>query len=394
MAPQGKIAHDLVFSSVMPSVFCSPGRYTQGPGVTAQLCAEMEGLGLGGPALIVTSPHPRRALETTWKTAFGDAHTPFEVHQFGGECTDAEVAAIASVAKAAGSATIIGAGGGKVLDSARAAAADLQRPFVSCPTIASTDAPCSAVAVIYDASGVCVRGRNLPRNPALVLVDTQVIAQAPVRTLIAGIGDALSTMFEAKACVRSGAPNLRGGSCTLAALALAELCYRTLLADAVQAVADARTHTLTPALERIIEANTLLSGLGFESAGLAAAHGVHNGLTVVPGARAFMHGEKVAFGVLVQLMLEQADVATVDEVLGLCQSVGLPMSLAEIGCRDLSGDMLARVAARSTIPGEWTHNEPFPVTAKMVEAAILAADERGRTFARRPGIAAMRPVME
>ncbi len=364
----------------MPFVFCSPSRYTQGPGVSQQLCAEMESLGLGGPALIVTSPHPRRALETTWKTAFDDARTPFQVHQFGGECTDVEVASIASVAKAAGSAIVIGAGGGKVLDSARAAAADLQLPFVSCPTIASTDAPCSAVAVIYDASGVCVRGRNLPRNPALVLVDTQVIAHAPVRTLIAGIGDALSTMFEAKACVRSGANNLRGGSCTMAALALAELCYRTLLADAAQAVMDAKANKLTPALERIIEANTLLSGLGFESAGLAAAHGVHNGLTVVPGARAYMHGEKVAFGVLVQLMLEQTDVATVDEVLGLCHSVGLPMSLAEIGCADLSSEMLASVAARSTIAGEWTHNEPFPVTAKMVEAAIIAADERGRAY--------------
>lgn len=343
----------------------------------------MEILGLGGPALIVTSPQPRRLLEATWQTAFNEAHMGFQVHLFAGECTDAEVNAIASAVRAAGSATIIGAGGGKTLDAARAAAADLQLPFVACPTIASTDAPCSAVAIIYDASGVFVRARILPRNPALVLVDTQIIAQAPVRTLIAGMGDALSTMFEAKACVRSGALNVRGGSCTLAAMAMAELCYRTLLADGAQALADARANRVTPALERIIEANTLLSGLGFESAGLAAAHGVHNGLTAVPGSHAFMHGEKVAFGVLTQLMLEEADEATVDEVLQFCQSVGLPTTLREIGCAELSGTMLAAVAARATTPGELIHNEPFTVTAAMVEAAILAADARGRGFARK-----------
>lgn len=367
----------------MPAVFCAPLRYTQGPDATQLLGREIRGLGLAGPVLIVSSASPRRLLGPAWSTSLGEASIPFRVHDFAGECTDAEVARIAATARETGSMVIIGAGGGKALDAARAAACDLDLAFVSCPTIASTDAPCSAVSVIYDDAGVYLRARILPRNPELVIVDTRVIMQAPVRTLVAGMGDALSTMFEAKACVRAGKPNVRGGSCTRTALAMAELCHQTLLADGVQALADARAGRLTPALEHIIEANTLLSGLGFESAGLAAAHGVHNGLTAAPGTHEFMHGEKVAFGVLTQLMLERADDATLEQVLRFCTAVGLPVTLAQIGCRDLSKEMLAKVAARATAPGEVTHNMPFAVTPSMVEAAILAADARGREFLER-----------
>ncbi|MGA1056808.1 MAG: glycerol dehydrogenase [Phycisphaerales bacterium] len=364
----------------MHAVFCAPLRYTQGPDATQRLGAEIVGLGLSGPALVVTSPSPRKRLEPVWKATLGDAAIPFQVHGFAGECTDAEIARIVHAARECRAALVIGAGGGKVLDAARAAAGELEVPFISCPTIASTDAPCSAVSAIYDEEGHFLRAHLLPRNPDLVLVDSRVIMQSPPRTLVAGMGDALSTMFEARACVRAGKPHFRGGSATRAAVAMAELCYRTLLEDGVAALADAKAGRLTPALEHIIEANTLLSGLGFESAGLAAAHGVHNGLTAAPGAHEFMHGEKVAFGTLALLMLEESPGAMIDEVLGFCVSVGLPVTLAEIGCGDLSKEMLAKIAARATAPGEVTHNEPFPVTAAMVERAIVAADERGRAF--------------
>lgn len=340
----------------------------------------MAGLGLSGPILIVTSGSPRALLEPIWRETLGEAGFSFFVHDFGGECTDAEVGRIADAAGEGGAAAILGAGGGKALDAARAAAVDLRLPFVSCPTVASTDAPCSAISIIYSAEGVFQRARLHPVNPVLVLVDTEVIARAPVRTLVAGMGDALSTMFEAKACVAAGKPNTRGGSCSLSALALAELCYRTLLADGVDALKAAKEKQVTPALERIVEANTLLSGLGFESAGLAAAHGVHNALTAAPGTHAYLHGEKVAFGVIVQLMLEKADRKLVDEVLGFCSAVGLPTTLAGIGCEEISESTLAKVAELAVMPDGLIHNEPFLVTAPMVTKAIREADAAGQSF--------------
>lgn len=364
----------------MNAVFCSPSRYTQGPDATRELGSEMTRLGLHGPALIVAGRSARAQLEGIWHKTLGEAGISFSIHPFAGECTRVEIALIVAAARAAKVSTIVGAGGGKALDAGRAAASELGLPVVNCPTIASTDAPCSALSVIYTEAGEFQEFLIYGKNPELILVDTQVIANAPVRQLVSGMGDALSTWFEARACSKSGAANMRGGSPTLGAMALAELCYKTLLADGVEALNAAKRHEVTPALERIVEANTLLSGLGFESAGLAAAHSVHNGLTRVPGSHEFLHGEKVAFGVIVQLVLEKSDRAELDEVLSFSASVGLPMTLSEIGCGDLSQEMLSKVAVRAIAPGETIHNEPFKVTESMVAEAILAADAEGRAF--------------
>ena len=364
----------------MLSVFCSPSRYTQGRHATAQLGEEMSRLGLPSPILIVAGRSAKSLLTEVWRTTLGDSGYPYSIHDFSGECSHAEIARIVSVAREAKAATIIGAGGGKVLDAARAAAADLNLPVANCPTVASSDAPCSALSVIYTEEGVFQEYRFYRKNPDLVLVDTHVVAQGPARLLAAGMGDALATWFEAKTCAAGHVRNMRGGASTRSALALAELCYRTLMEDGPAAMRSIDEKAVTPALERIVEANTLLSGLGFESSGLAAAHAIHNGLTAAPATHAFFHGEKVAFGVIVQLVLEGASRAQFDEVFRFSTSVGLPITLAGIGCADLPRELLHQVAVRSTAPGETIHNEPFEVTPAMVADAILAADAAGRAF--------------
>jgi glycerol dehydrogenase len=253
---------------------------------------------------------------------------------------------------------------------------------VNCPTVASSDAPCSALSVIYADDGNFQEYRIYRKNPDLVLVDTQVIAQSPPRLLVAGMGDALATWFEAKTCVEGNVKNMRGGASTQTALALAELCYRTLLNDGADALRAVQTQVVTPALERLVEANTLLSGLGFESSGLAAAHAIHNGLTAIPYTHAFFHGEKVAFGALVQLILEGKPRSLVDQVLEFAAEVGLPMTLAEVGLGEMTSEMLNRIATRSTATGETIHNEPFEVRPEMVSDAIQAADATGRAWKR------------
>jgi glycerol dehydrogenase len=199
------------------------------------------------------------------------------------------------------------------------------------------------------------------------------------------MGDALATWFEARTCVEGRIKNMRGGASTRSAAALARLCYETLLEDGVAAVRAVETRVVTPALERLVEANTLLSGLGFESSGLAAAHAVHNGLTTAPGTHAFFHGEKVAFGTLVQLVLEGQPRETFAEVLAFATAVGLPITLAEIGLAELPRESLDRIATRATAPGETIHNEPFEVDAPMVADAVLAADATGRAWRRERG---------
>jgi glycerol dehydrogenase len=368
----------------MLAVFSCPSRYTQGKNATQSLGQEMKTLGLEGPALILAGKSPLALLADTWARTLGDAGIAYGVHRFGGECSLAEIERVKASAQAQAARVIVGAGGGKVLDAARAAAADLSLPVVCCPTVASSDAPCSALSVIYTEEGVVQEYRIYRRNPDLVLVDTQVIAQSPARLLVAGMGDALATWFEAKTCVDGNVKNMRGGASTQSALALAELCYRTLLNDGADARRAVEMRVVTPALERLVEANTLLSGLGFESSGLAAAHAVHNGLTTAPPTHHFFHGEKVAYGVIVQLVLEGKPRAVFQDVLGFATEVGLPVTLAEIGLGELSQDMLERIATRTTAPGETIHNEPFEVRPEMVADAIRAADATGRAWRGRP----------
>jgi glycerol dehydrogenase len=372
----------------MLSVFCSPSRYTQGKNATASLGSEILGLGLCGPALVVAGRSAARLLTPMWRATFGEAGIDYGVHPFGGECSPAEIERVKSAARQRQARVVVGAGGGKVLDTARAAAADLDLPVVSCPTVASSDAPCSALSVVYTEEGVFQEYRFYRKNPDLVLVDTQVIAQGPPRLLVAGMGDALATWFEARTCVAGHVKNMRGGASTRSALALAKLCYRTLLEDGADALRAVQSQAVTPALERLVEANTLLSGLGFESSGLAAAHAVHNGLTAAPATHAYFHGEKVAYGLLVQLVLEGQPRPVLEEVLRFAAEVGLPVTLAEIGLTDPPAELLRQVASRATAEGETIHNEPFEVRPDMVADALRAADALGTAWKKHEGVTA------
>ncbi len=164
-----------------------------------------------------------------------------------------------------------------------------------------------------------------------------------------------------------------------AAYELARLCYETLLEYGAMAKRAAESGAITPAVERIVEANTLLSGLGFESGGLAAAHAIHNGLTVLPATHGAMHGEKVAIGTQAGLFLTDQPREMVDEVYDFCEEIGLPLTLEQIGLPpDVPDEDLLKVAEAACAEGDTMHNEPRPVTPADVVAALKAADAEGR----------------
>lgn len=355
---------------ISTSIF--PSRYVQGAGALALLPDEARRL--GDTALAVVDPMVMPAIGRVAT----QGSIVIALDRFGGECSDEEIERVIAHARDIDANVIIGAGGGKALDTAKAAAHMLGVPVAVVPTLASTDAPCSALSVIYTAEGAFKRYLVLPRNPDLVLVDTEVIAAAPVRFLVSGMGDALSTWFEAEDCRASGAGNMTGRPGGMTALGLARMCYDTLLADGVDAKRACEARTVTPAFERIVEANTLLSGLGFESGGLSGAHAIHNGLTVLPETHHFWHGEKVAIGTLALLMLTRRPAAVVAEAFDFCEAVGLPTTLADIGLTDVTDDQLRQVAEMACAPGETIHNIKGDVTPAQVLAALKAADAEGR----------------
>lgn len=361
----------------MAKVIIAPGKYVQGAG-------EMKNLGsyvakLGKKALVVVSPSGLKRNYATIDASFGEAGVEVVYDEFNGECSRNEIARLVAVVKEKAIDVVVGVGGGKILDTSKAVAYENSIPVAIVPTIASTDAPCSALSVVYSDDGVFEDYYWLPANPNLVLVDTDVVVNAPSRLLVSGMGDALATYFEARACEASGASSCAGGLPTVAAMALAKKCYDTLIEEGELAKLACDAHVCTKAVENVVEANTLLSGIGFESGGLAGAHAVHNGLTVLPQCHHMYHGEKVAFGTIVQLVLENAPEEELYEVIDFCIRVGLPVTLGELGITEIKPEEIMAVAEATAAPTDTCHNMPFELTAKDVYAAILAADSIGKS---------------
>ncbi len=359
----------------MRRTMISPLKYIQGDKELQNLCEYA--LQFSERALLVASEADQKRVQS--ELDISQKKTPMFIKpgKFKEECTKNEIKRLQALANENGCRVIIGLGGGKALDTAKAISSLMNLPVIIVPTIAATDAPTSKLAIIYTEDSRFEEYFHLKNNPNLVLVDTGVIANAPTRFLVSGMGDALSTYFEARSCIRSGANNMSGGRSTKAAFAIARTCYETLLEDSVKAKVACDNNIVTQALENIVEANILLSGLGFESSGLAACHSVHDGLTVLEETHHYYHGEKVAFGVIVHLVLENADMDELVRVIDYCKAVGLPTTLSDLGIVDVTEEKLMKVATAACAPGETIHNMPFPVTPMDVYGAILVADKLG-----------------
>ncbi len=302
------------------------------------------------------------------------------VEVFSGECTFAEVERVYEIAKEAKVTVIAGVGGGKALDCAKLVADKMSIPVIIVPTIASTDAPCTGNAVVYDEAGVVVDFIKQKEHPKAVIVDTEIIAKAPVRFLVAGMGDALSTGYEANSVALSGAKTYHGGKMTETGLSLAKLATDIVLKYGRQAKIDCEKGEVTSDLEKVIEANILLSGIGFESTNIATAHSIHNALTQIPRTKRYQHGEKVAFGVLVGLHLNNADKPELDKVYSFCKDVGLPITFSDIGLENPTEEELNIIALDACGEYSFIFNEPVEITVDKVLEALLAADKMGREF--------------
>jgi len=351
-----------------------PGKYIQGVGAISELPALIKLLGKQG--LILASP----SVMDKVLPACGIDLKAQAIHteSFRRECCEAELARVSGIIAQEQVDVLVGMGGGKTIDTAKIVADRAGIPVIIIPTIASTDAPCSGCAVRYSADGIFEAVSYQKANPAAVLVDVGIIAAAPTRFLVAGMGDALSTWFEARSCDRTQSMNECGGYSTAAGLHIAKLCYETLLAYGAAAKIASERHIVTPALDHIVEANILLSGLGFESAGLATAHSIHNGLTALAETHSFYHGEKVAFGVLAGLQLTDAATDESKTVFSFCEAIGLPTTLADIGLGKADQEKLMVAAEKACAPEQPIHHEAGIITPDRVLNAMLAADAIGQ----------------
>ncbi|WAA66074.1 glycerol dehydrogenase [Microbacterium oxydans] len=358
----------------MSRAYAGPGKYIQRRGEISRLSQHLAPLGTR--ALVLIDPFLLERLRDVISTDLTGAGIDARIEAFGGETTDAEIDRVTAIAREHGADTLVAVGGGKTADTVKIAAHAVGAWTVIVPTIASTDAPCSAVAVRYTPEGVWNGSDRLPRNPDLVVVDSEIVAGAPARFLVSGMGDALSTWFEARSNLESRTPNyVQGGfPPTLTAIALVKACHEALLTDGVKAKLAVEQGLHTLAVENVIEANMLLSSVGFENLGCSAAHAIHDGLTAIPEAHGVLHGEKVAFGTLCLLLLENRPFSELLEMIEFCEAVGLPTTLAELGITTNTREIAERIGEGAMAEGESAVACPVEVSVPIIRDAILALD--------------------
>ncbi len=344
-------------------VLRSPLRYVQGPNALLRMGEQLEMLGIKNP-LILASPSAKKAVGPVLDQGLKEKKIRYALTEFGGQCSFKEIERVKNACLGGSHDAIINCGGGKTIDTGRAAATgpatNVQKDppefipkfgagvaCINVPTVAATDGSTSASALVYSDKGTVEALLKFPTNPTMVFVDTAVIAKSPVRLLVAGMGDALNTHFEADMNYRTASPSIGTRALsTITGRALAKLCLDILLEFGLQAKREAEAGIPGPGLEAVVEATVLLSGLGFENCGLSAAHAVAHGFDHVREFfdRPPFHGEQSGFGTLTQLILEGRSPEFLDKIFGFCKAVGLPTTFEELCLKNPTDEVLEKVA--------------------------------------------------
>jgi glycerol dehydrogenase len=356
--------------------FVSPGKYIQGKDSISLLDSLIPEY--GGRALIVIDAFLYEQLSNKTRIILEDSNIDCTFEKFSGEADDAAIKQLGAVAGKLNKTVIIGMGGGKTLDTVKAVGDETGCHVIVVPTTASTDAPCSSLAIIYNSDAVR-EVRKCRKNPDLVLVDSDIIVNAPIRFFVAGIGDAIATYPEARAASISGGKNFIGENIISAQLSLciSKACWDIVTANAIQAYKDISEKKCTDSVENIIEANILLSGLGFENSGCACAHSISKGLSSVAACKNLLHGEKVAFGALCQLTAEK-QFAELDLLQSIYYQIGLPLTLEDMGAES-NRENIRSIAVNSLNDTFW-ENEPFSVNGEIIEDIIQRTEELGLLY--------------
>ncbi|MFL2536698.1 MAG: glycerol dehydrogenase [Candidatus Azotimanducaceae bacterium] len=366
-----------------PLVMAAPQRYIQGPGVISRIGRYIGIINVKRAAILAS----RRAIVAEGARVTESLHSNHIESVdciFDGECSLQEIEKHVAALKDEDIDCLIAVGGGKPVDAGKSIAWRLEIPVVIVPTLASNDAPCSALSVLYTPEGASDVVEFYPTSPTLVVIDTDIVADANERYLVAGMGDAMATWYETRICLNNlDARTPLGARPTIAACAMAEICAHTLFEHGEAAAKSVVVNQNGTALEKVVEANTLLSGIGFESGGLALAHPMALAYTQIDELHTnYLHGEMVAMGTMVQLAMEQSGDAK--KVAEFFARVGLPIHLGQFSMSPQDTNKLD-IIIESAMANANSHQMPMVVTEDLLLRAIMDAHELGLRIAEEIG---------
>jgi glycerol dehydrogenase-like iron-containing ADH family enzyme len=349
----------------------APARVVRGSGILAAMTGEIARLGtrpllIGGDrTLAIVQPQLQPCL-----TAAGLVVTQAS---YGADCSEVANRSLHQAATAHQADLIIGIGGGKALDAAKLVADQRHLPIVTMPTSAATCAAWTALANIYSEAGAFQYDVSLTRCPDLLILDYDVIGTASSRTLVAGIGDAIAKWYEAS--ISSGHSER---TLLINAVQQARVLRDILLQKSVVAIATPGSQIWRDVIDATVLMAGVTGGIGGAQCRTVAAHAVHNGLTHLAQSHGMLHGEKVAYGILVQLRLEemlqgsQLAAAARQQLLQFYGEIGLPMTLVDLGLAAITIADLQQAAEVACSPQSDIHRLPFGVTPPQLMAAMVS----------------------
>ncbi|MBF2018678.1 MAG: iron-containing alcohol dehydrogenase family protein [Hydrococcus sp. C42_A2020_068] len=319
----------------------------------------------GNQTLGIVKPHLQPLFKQSKLNASEATYSP--------DCSETSLASLREAVKEHQADLIIGVGGGKALDTAKLLAHRCQLPVVTIPTSGATCAAWSALSNVYSNEGAFQYDVPLSRCPDLLILDYELIKTAPQRTLVAGIGDAIAKWYEAS--VSSGAST---ATLTIAAVQQARVLRDILLQKSSAALETPGGEEWREVVDATVLLAGVIGGLGGANCRTAAAHAVHNGLTHISAAHHALHGEKVAYGILVQLRLEemiqgnQLAVSARQQLLKFYDEIGLPKTLEDLGLKNITLAELRYAAEITCRPDSDIDRLPFPVLPEQLMAAMVS----------------------
>ena len=349
----------------------APGKVLRGDDILRS--SGLEIAKLGSRPLVVGGDRSLERTDSYLQPIFQQQNLTAQPASYLPDCAEISLAKLRETAENHQADFIIGVGGGKALDTAKLLAHQLQIPIITIPTSAATCAGWTALSNIYSEAGAFQYDVALDRCPDLIIVDYGLIATAPQRTLVAGIGDAIAKWYEASVSSSHSTSTM-----VIAAVQQARVLRDILFQKSAAAVQNPQGEEWREVVDATVLLAGVIGGIGGANCRTVAAHAVHNGLTHIPEAHNALHGEKVAYGILVQLRLEemlqknQLATSARKQLIEFYNSIGLPQTLEDLGLGNATLSQLSHAATVACQPESDIHRLPFTVSPEELMAAMVS----------------------
>ncbi|MEA5521114.1 iron-containing alcohol dehydrogenase family protein [Limnoraphis robusta] len=328
---------------------------------------------LGKRPLLVGGDRSLSVTQTSLEPVLEQHNLKFASATYTPDCSETSLGKLREKVNTHQADLIIGIGGGKALDTAKLLAHQCELPIATIPTSGATCAAWTALSNVYSNEGAFLYDVPLAKCPDLLILDYSLIQTAPQRTLVAGIGDAIAKWYEAS--VSSGHSEQ---TLLIAAVQQARVLRDILLQKSLIALQEPGGETWREVVDATVLLAGVIGGIGGAQCRTVAAHAVHNGLTHVAASHGTLHGEKVAFGILVQLRLEemlqgnQLAAAARQQLLKFYGDIGLPQTLNHLGLENVTLTELKQAAELACNERSDIHRLPFHVVVEQLMAAMVS----------------------